>query len=514
MKSQPNGHKTPPASITRAALYRRTSTERQGERVSPEVQLSDCEAYAKAHGYTVTAVYTDTQKYRDSHNRPVEPSGERSDRPEFTRMLTDGRAGLFDVIIAWKEDRLYRGVKPAVLVGDLIEETGIRVELVKETFDQRMLYIKAAIGRLELQSIRERTEMGRHERVSRGLHHGGRVPRGYAPVTGPGGRTTGYTIVPEWRPFFDQLARLFLERRSYDDIAARLGTNPATGRRWLPGSIRHLAESAFYRGRVEYGRTVARETEVFDGVQPAMWDAATCAAIERELARRHALSHSAPRTRSALFSGLARCGICGAPMAANSAIHHLATGRRRYRSYGCWRSTYIRRGRRTGQEHAANFIAERKLLRLVKALLGALTVADVDTFMAGLTLSPDSTAGPDPLLLRADLAAAEAKLADLAVGLEGVRHASPAATDAILAELRRTGQHADHLRAEVRRAERIIAAGPDLAAVRAELMAYIDDPNRLDRLAPDDLRTSLQNLFPLGLFVAHGAIVPPVQPWK
>lgn len=507
-----NGHV--PAGLIRAAIYRRTSTERQGERVSPEAQLAECQAHAKTQGYTVTAVYTDTERYR-SRGKMVEPSGTRLDRPDFQRMLTDARAGLFDVIIAWKEDRLYRGVKPAVLVGDLLEETPVRVELVKETFDHRMLYIKAAIGRLEMQSIHERTEMGRHERVARGLHHGGRVPRGYTAVKGHGGRTVGYVINPTWRPFFDQLARLFLERRSYDDIGVCLGLNPATGRRWLPGSVRHLVENSFYRGRIEAGYTVkGREVEVFPGLHEPMWDVPTCAALERELTRRHALAHSAPRSRDNLFSGLARCGLCGAPLASNTGVHHGPRGTSRYRSYGCWRSTYIRRGRREGREHAANFISERKLFRQVKRLVASLTVADVDEFLAGVTLAGDAGPLTDLDALRASLAAAEAKLADLAVGLEGVRHASPAATDAIITELRRTGQHADFLRGEVTQASRAAATAPDLDSARLEMLACIADPSRLDRLPLEDLRTALQHMFPLGLFVAHGVIAPPVPAWK
>lgn len=162
--------------IVKAAIYRRVSSEAQGERVSPEVQLAECEAHAVAKGYAVTAVYTDIEKYR-VRGRWVEPSGTRVDRPDFRRMLADGQAGTFDVLIAWKEDRLYRGVKPAVLVDEMIEAAHVRVELVKEQFDRKMLFIKASIGKIELENIRERTEMGHRERVRNGMHFGGRRPR-------------------------------------------------------------------------------------------------------------------------------------------------------------------------------------------------------------------------------------------------------------------------------------------------------------------------------------------------
>jgi len=53
-----NGHKKPSGQL-RAAIYRRVSSERQGERVSPEAQLAECEAHARAQGYVVVATYTD-----------------------------------------------------------------------------------------------------------------------------------------------------------------------------------------------------------------------------------------------------------------------------------------------------------------------------------------------------------------------------------------------------------------------------------------------------------------------
>src|SRR5258708_35458894 len=118
------------------------------------------------------------EKYR-VRGRLVGPAGARTDRRAFGQMLADGAGGKYDLILAWKEDRLYRGVHAAVLVDDLIGRAGVRVELVKETFDRRMLFIKAAIGRMDLDNTRERPALAMSERVRSGLKHGGRCPPGY-----------------------------------------------------------------------------------------------------------------------------------------------------------------------------------------------------------------------------------------------------------------------------------------------------------------------------------------------
>jgi len=95
-------------SIKRAAIYIRVSSEKQADRVSPEAQEADCRALAEKQGYIVVAVYRDTTKYRVGKTL-VEPSGTRADRPALRAMLSDARMGRFDVILAWREDRLYRG---------------------------------------------------------------------------------------------------------------------------------------------------------------------------------------------------------------------------------------------------------------------------------------------------------------------------------------------------------------------------------------------------------------------
>jgi hypothetical protein len=48
------------------------------------------------------------------------------------------RPALFDVIVAWREDQLYRGPRPMLAVLDLVERGCFTIELVAETFDQRM----------------------------------------------------------------------------------------------------------------------------------------------------------------------------------------------------------------------------------------------------------------------------------------------------------------------------------------------------------------------------------------
>ncbi len=166
----------------RAAIYVRVSRAyKEGdERVTIAAQLADCEAYCQDHGYSIVARYIDKDKYRVKGTLRS-PSGANKDRPGYLAMLNAARAEELDIIVAWKEDRLYRGMYAALPLSEVLDERryDLTVELVKETFDRQMLGIKAAIAKLELDNIRDRMIMGRKVRIQRGEPAGGPVKYGY-----------------------------------------------------------------------------------------------------------------------------------------------------------------------------------------------------------------------------------------------------------------------------------------------------------------------------------------------
>lgn len=507
-----NGRTSDAAVPQRAVIYRRVSSEVQAEKVSPEIQLAESEDYAREQGYLIVGVYTDTEKYR-VRGRMVEPSGTRADRPGFQRLLADGRAGNYDVIVAWKEDRLYRGVRPAVLVDDLMESAGVRVELVKETFDRKMLFIKASVGKIELENIRERTEMGSRERVRSGYHHGGRLPLGYVAVKDPTGRTTGYAFDPIWRDFFDELAKRFLNREPYYRIAQAFGTHPVTGKLWQTATIRFLLTNPWYRGQLAYGWITRKPDFVADGQQPKAWDDATCAAVEHELTRREMVRHSV--RGHALFSGLLRCGICGR-LLCSLRTSAGRTGSASYQAYGCFRPTWVRCGTWAGRRtHEPVFINEKKLIGLLRDTFSELTVAEVDELLGGLAMamggvSPDD--GSKRKRLEAEAVQLRDRLADLAVGLDGVRNKSAAATEALLATITQTGRRLDRVRADVAEMETRRSALPDLASARIGLLKLIKHPETWN-LSSEQLQPLLRQALP-ALYVKGGGLADPVAEWK
>ena len=165
----------------RAVIYVRTSSEHQGEKSSPAEQETDCRRLADEQGLVIVNVYRDIEKYRVKR-KLVEPSGTRSDRPGLVAMLEDASRGEFDVILAWREDRLYRGMRSMLVVMEAIQEYKITVLLARETFDPKIAPLRAWVAQMELEGMKERMTMGVKARLKAGKANTGQDRYGYERV--------------------------------------------------------------------------------------------------------------------------------------------------------------------------------------------------------------------------------------------------------------------------------------------------------------------------------------------
>lgn len=162
----------------KAVIYIRTSSERQGEKSSPDEQEADCRKLAAEQGMIVTHVYRDIERYRVK-TKMVDPSGTRYDRPALLAMLRDAVQGQFDVILAWREDRLYRGMRAMLMVLETLQEHKLTVMLARETFDPKIAPLKAWVAQMELDGMKERLTMGVKGRLRAGKANAGQDRYGY-----------------------------------------------------------------------------------------------------------------------------------------------------------------------------------------------------------------------------------------------------------------------------------------------------------------------------------------------
>ncbi len=298
-------HKPFTPSGRRAAIYVRVSSEHQAEKASPEEQGSDCHKLAAEQSLTVVAVYRDVEKYRVKR-RLVEPSATRIDRPGLLAMLRDAKGGVFDIILAWKEDRLYRGLRPMLFVLEAIQECRVDVLLARETFDAKMAPIKAWVAGMELENMRERMTMGVKARLRAGKANSGQDSYGY--------RRNGevYEIVPEEAEWVPQIFAWYvlcvpvmeIRRRLMEAHAPQKGSSIPRKTRWASSSIQGILRQAtmYATGTKLY----SRDGEVFELAVPILIDTATYQNfLERRELNKKYRAHN--MKREYLLKGLIHC---------------------------------------------------------------------------------------------------------------------------------------------------------------------------------------------------------------
>jgi DNA invertase Pin-like site-specific DNA recombinase len=156
----------------RVAIYARVSTTDQ----TVSLQLDELRAYAKARGFEIVAEYVDEGV-----------SGTKEKRPALDRLLADAHRRRFDVVLAWKLDRLGRSLGHLIR---LVESLGaLNVDLVSlndpgldttSPHGKLVFSIMGAVAEFERSLTAERTRAGVAAARRRGKRLG--RPRAYVPV--------------------------------------------------------------------------------------------------------------------------------------------------------------------------------------------------------------------------------------------------------------------------------------------------------------------------------------------
>ena len=156
-----------------AALYARVSTVEQAKGHSINAQIERLRLYAQEHALLVNDEYIDPGF-----------QGDTEDRPALRRLLADGRAGKFDVVLVYRFDRIFRDVRLFLNAEHDLRQHGVRLvsvtEAIEDTHEGRLqLLIKGSFAEYEKAVIRERANMGRIRAAREGKWMGGPPPYGY-----------------------------------------------------------------------------------------------------------------------------------------------------------------------------------------------------------------------------------------------------------------------------------------------------------------------------------------------
>lgn len=137
--------------MKRAALYLRVSTDEQ----NCDMQERDLLRLAQQRGLEVVKTYRDTGV-----------SGAKASRPAFDEMLKDAKRGRFDVLLAWKLDRLGRSLSNLLRLLEDLRVWNIGLISHSESLDldspsgRLMFQLVSAFSEYEREIIRSRVKSG------------------------------------------------------------------------------------------------------------------------------------------------------------------------------------------------------------------------------------------------------------------------------------------------------------------------------------------------------------------
>ncbi|MDO5705563.1 MAG: recombinase family protein [Paracoccus sp. (in: a-proteobacteria)] len=310
----------------RAALYARFSADLQNDR-SVDDQLVLCTEYAARNGYQITARYSDRARSGATIHG----------RDGLLDLLSDARAGQFDLVLTESLDRLSRDQADLATIHKRLTFAGIGIIAIHEgRADAIQVGIRGLMSTLFLDDLKHKIRRRMTGVVSDGRVAGGNA-YGYTPVPGQPGQPR---INDEQAAIVRRIFAEYAGGRSLRDIARGLNDDSIPslrGTRWNASTINGNAArghgiltNPIYSGQIIWNRvTMVRDPDTGRRISrpnpETMWrrsDAEHLRIVDQELwdqvqARKQGRSvEKTPRARPGpagrrLLSGLLRCARCG-----------------------------------------------------------------------------------------------------------------------------------------------------------------------------------------------------------
>ncbi len=301
-------------------IYMRVSTEDQArEGFSLPEQKERLEAYCKFNGYKIVEYYTDAGISAKTGNH----------RPEYDRMLEDGKQGKINMIIALKLDRITRSTRDWETLMDYLEKYNINIAFVNDdinttTANGKMVSrIMMSVSQNEIERTSERTIIGLEGAIKQG-HIPARAPLGYKHVD--------KKLVPDplTKDIVIRIYNLYFEGLTYNIIAKLFNKEKVCGKtNWKDTSILKIISNVIYKGDYIQGKTTRNPRYFPDVVEPIvskeLWD--SCQVQKKKNQRNYM------RSQTYIFLQKLKCPKCGRILAGGAS--HKIKADKWYYYYRC-----------------------------------------------------------------------------------------------------------------------------------------------------------------------------------
>lgn len=335
------------------AIYTRVSTTDQArEGHSLEEQEKRLKARCISNDYEVYKVYTDAGiSGKSAENRPA-----------YQQMLKDMKKGKFNLIIAFKMDRISRSIIDFEDFFKELKKYNCGIEFLCENIDTTgaagMMFarILGIFAQFERELIQERTLVGVESAVNKG-HFGGKPPLGYKHKLDVSGKHK----LKEWeidkdeakivKEIFDlcasgktyfQISKLLKEK--YPNVISSIKEDKETGekkityRKWNDSSISCILNNKCYMGTYEYRKCLENKDtiEIVD-IVPKIISKELYNDCQEMIARN---GRNYYRSKNYLFIQKLVCPHCGRIMACNGVKNKMKNDYLYYKCKDC--GIYVR----------------------------------------------------------------------------------------------------------------------------------------------------------------------------
>lgn len=237
--------------MAKAAIYIRWSTEDQALGTTLQVQRSSCFAYCDREGLYVPEdlVFVDEGW-----------SGGNLARPAMDRLRAAVRAGLVDMVVVYRLDRLSRDLADATgLVGKEWKGKALvrsATEDVCPEADEGWLNysFRATFADYERRVIKQRTYAGKVRRLQEGLKVAGGAPYGYNRTAKPGVFEVDEEQAEVVRAIFYKCARENVGLITLAKWLNEMGYKPPRAALWGAPTVRLMLLNPVYKGHIVFGR--------------------------------------------------------------------------------------------------------------------------------------------------------------------------------------------------------------------------------------------------------------------
>lgn len=301
-------------------IYMRVSTEDQArEGFSLPEQKERLEAYCKFNNYKIVEYYTDAGISAKTGNH----------RPEYDRMLEDGKNNKINMIIALKLDRITRSTRDWETLMDYLEKYNVNIAFVNDdinttTANGKMVSrIMMSVSQNEIERTSERTIIGLEGAIKQG-HIPARAPLGYKHID--------KKLVPDplTKDIVIRIYNLYFEGLTYNTIAKLFNKEKVLDKtNWCDTGILKIISNVIYKGDYIQGKTTRNPRYFPDVVEPIvskeLWDSYQ---VQKKKNQRNYM-----RSQTYIFLQKLKCPKCGRILAGGAS--HKIKADKWYYYYRC-----------------------------------------------------------------------------------------------------------------------------------------------------------------------------------